>query len=35
MVRGAVANHLPDLLVWGAERLRLQNADTLVDRCNQ
>ena len=33
-IKGAVTNHLPDLLVWGAERIRLQNAVRLVDCCN-
>ena len=30
-IKRTVTNHLlPDLLVWGAERIRLQNADRLV-----
>ena len=35
IVRGAVTSHLSDLLIWEAGRIRLQNADRLVDRCNQ
>ena len=35
MIRGAITNHISGLLTWGAERIRLQNADSLVDRCNQ
>ena len=35
MVRGAVTSHLSDLLIWESERIRPQNADILVVRCNQ
>ena len=36
--RGAVRNHLSDFLIWGAERIRLQNVDIfllIVEDCNQ
>ena len=35
MIKEPVTSHLSDLLIWEVERIRLQNGDILVDRCNK